>query len=165
MSTCKTTFGSLTNFNKGRIDVFNDNPKNYAFSNIFEVASLSKPYERIAVGKNFKYVIEAVYALGHSNWYASQHDEFVLVMDGKINIELIKLPDHIKASLPTEGATHFESTPNGNNMGSIFAKKGHMALLPKGAAYCFYTDSPAVLLLQTIEGPLTIQKWKEICFS
>jgi hypothetical protein len=41
--------------------------------------------------------------------------------------------------------------------------RGHMALLPKGAAYRFHAEKPAVAMIQTIEGPLTVQKWAEIC--
>jgi hypothetical protein len=39
-----------------------------------------------------------------------------------------------------------------------------MALLPKGAAYQFRVDgSPGVLLLQTIKGDDTIERWAQIC--
>jgi hypothetical protein len=38
-----------------------------------------------------------------------------------------------------------------------------MGLLPKGAAYRFQAEAPAAAMLQTIEGPLTVQKWSEIC--
>jgi hypothetical protein len=38
-----------------------------------------------------------------------------------------------------------------------------MALLPKGSAYQFRAASPGVLLLQTIRGDLTIERWAEIC--
>jgi hypothetical protein len=48
-------------------------------------------------------------------------------------------------------------------MGYIVARRGHMALLPKGAAYQFHAAKPAVILLQTIQGDLTVEKWKEIC--
>ena len=64
MSTQKTYFGSLQHYQKGGVQVIDDDPKNYAFSNIFEVASKSKPYEKVAVGKNLKYVIEALRAEG-----------------------------------------------------------------------------------------------------
>jgi len=60
----QTKFGSLDNFEKGGVEVINDDPKNYVFSNIYEVASKAEPYEKIAVGKNLKYVLEAVRA-GH----------------------------------------------------------------------------------------------------
>jgi hypothetical protein len=38
-----------------------------------------------------------------------------------------------------------------------------MALLPAGSAYRFHADVPAALVFQTIQGPLTVEKWAEIC--
>jgi len=58
----ETRLASLMSYQKGRVDVIDDDPKNYAFSNIFEVASLAKPFEQVAVAKNFEYVLEAVRA-------------------------------------------------------------------------------------------------------
>ena len=55
---------------------------------MFEVASKAKAYERVAVAKNFEYVIEAVRAEGTSPWYATAHDEFVLSMDGEVEVHL-----------------------------------------------------------------------------
>ncbi len=54
-----TTFGSLASYEKGHIEIINDNPKYYVFSNVFEVAAKSKPYEKVAVAKNLEYVVEA----------------------------------------------------------------------------------------------------------
>jgi hypothetical protein len=48
-------------------------------------------------------------------------------------------------------------------MGHIVARRGHMALLPKGAAYQFHAARPGVVLLQTVKGDLTLERWKEIC--
>ena len=62
MSTFVTRFGSLDQYEKGHIEIINDNPKNYVFSNVFEVAGKSKPYEKVAVAKNLEYVIEAIRA-------------------------------------------------------------------------------------------------------
>ena len=62
----ETRLGSLASYEKGGVEVIDDDPKNYAFSNIFEVASLAKPFEQIAVGKNFEYVLEAVRVEGTS---------------------------------------------------------------------------------------------------
>ena len=50
MAEYTTVFGSLDNFRKGGVDLIEDDPKNYVFSNVFDVASKSKPYERVAVG-------------------------------------------------------------------------------------------------------------------
>src|ERR1041385_1079838 len=92
MTDVKTVFGSLRDYQKGRIEIISDDPKNYVFSNVFEVAGKSKPYERVAVGKNFEYVIECLRAEGTSPWYACAHDEFALVMDGRVELRLLK-PD------------------------------------------------------------------------
>jgi hypothetical protein len=53
------------------------------FSNVFEVASKARPYEKVAVGKNIEYVIEAIRVEGTSGWRAPAQDEFALVMDGR----------------------------------------------------------------------------------
>ncbi|MEI9964467.1 MAG: hypothetical protein WDM92_06950 [Caulobacteraceae bacterium] len=50
-------FGSLDSYEKGSIEV-NDDLKHYAFSNVFEVAGKSAPFERVAVAKNIEYVAE-----------------------------------------------------------------------------------------------------------
>jgi len=158
----KTNFGSLDNFEKGGVEVINDDPKNYVFSNIYEVASKAEPYEKIAVGKNLKYVLEAVRAEGTSPWYTASHDESAIVMDGEVEIRLVKLSKALVAE-DHEGTTMLEGNPDGRKMGYIVARRGHMALLPKGAAYQFHASKPGVILLQTIVGDLTIEKWKDIC--
>ena len=158
----KTHFGSLENFEKGGIEVINDNAKNYVFSNIYEVASKAEPYEKIAVGKNLKYVLEAVRAEGTSPWYTASHDESAIVMDGEVEIRLVKLSKALVAD-DHEGTTMLEGNPDGRKMGYIVARRGHMALLPKGAAYQFHASKPGVILLQTIAGDLTVERWKDIC--
>ena len=50
-------------------------------------------------------------------------------------------------------------------MGRIVLRKGHMALLPAHAAYRFSSQAPGVILLQTILGDDTIERWAEICLS
>ena len=157
-----TRFGSLENYEKGGVQVIHDDPRNYAFSNIFEVASRAEPYEKVAVGKNLKYVLEAVRAEGLSPWYSASHDEAAIVMDGEVEIRLVKLKQKLVAE-DHEGTTMLEGNPQGAKMGYIVARRGHMALLPKGAAYQFHAAKPAVILLQTIQGDLTVEKWKEIC--
>jgi len=158
----KTTFGSLEHYEKGGVQIINDDARNYAFSNIFEVASKSEPYEKIAVGKNLKYVLEAIRAEGISPWYAASHDEAAIVMDGEVEIRLVKLEEQI-VSEEHEGTTVLEGAPKGKKMGYIVARRGHMALLPKGAAYQFHAATPGVILLQTIGGDLTAERWKDIC--
>src|SRR5262245_66298659 len=87
-----TKFGSLETYEKGGIELINDDARHYAFSNVFDVASNAKPYEKIAVGKNMQYVLEAIRAEGISEWRTAAHDEFALVMDGEGENRLVKLP-------------------------------------------------------------------------
>lgn len=158
----ETVFASLEKFQKGGVQPINDDPRNYAFSNIFEVASRAEPYEKIAVGKNLKYVLEAIRAEGTSPWFTASHDEAALVMDGEVEIRLVKLNEKIVAD-DREGTTMLEGKPDGRRMGEIVASRGHMALLPKGAAYQFHAAKAAVILLQTIKGDLTVERWNDIC--
>jgi mannose-6-phosphate isomerase-like protein (cupin superfamily) len=158
-----TYFGSLENYRKGGVEVIDDNPKNYAFSNIFEVASKSKPYEKVAVGKNLKYVIEALRAEGTSPWFAAAHDEAALVMDGELEVHYVK-PDQPVVAAGKEGTVKLSAEPAGKKMGYVKVRRGHMALLPAGAAYQFRNaGKPGVLLVQTILGENTVEKWAEIC--
>jgi hypothetical protein len=163
MSSQKTQFGSLENYQKGGVQVLDDDPKNYAFSNVFEVAATSKPYEKVAVGKNLKYVIEALRAEGSSPWFAAAHDEAALSMDGDIEVHYIK-PDAAPVAAGKEGTVKLAAEPKGKNMGWVKIKRGHMALLPAGSAYQFRNSGkPGVLLVQTILGENTVEKWAAIC--
>jgi len=65
--------------------------RHYVFSNIFEVADKSKPWERVVVARNMEYVQEVMRAEGVSPWFACGHDEFALCMDGEVTVEFIKL--------------------------------------------------------------------------
>jgi hypothetical protein len=162
MTHYQTKFGSLQDFDKGRVEIVDDDPKNYVFSNVFDVASKSAAYERVAVAKNFEYVIEVVRAEGTSGWYTADHDEFALCMDGVIEIHLVKLAEAI-APAGHLGAIALDADPDGRKMGRLVLKRGHMGLMPKGSAYRFHADQPAAMMIQTIEGPVTVQKWAEIC--
>ena len=66
-----TEFGSIHSYRKGGVQPIQDDPRNYVFSNIFEVAARSAPWERVVVGKNFEYVIEVARAEGDSPWYTA----------------------------------------------------------------------------------------------
>ena len=50
-------------------------------------------------------------------------------------------------------------------MGRIIADRGHMAMLPAGAAYRFHADKLSVITIQTIQGPLTVERWADICIT
>lgn len=162
-----TKFGAISNYQKGGVEVIDDDARNYVFSNLFEVASKAAPYERIAIGKNFEYVIEVARAEGASPWFACAHDEFVLAMDGQIEVQLIKLaqPDRL-VDPASQGAKQLgEQVPDGKRMGRIVLGRGHMALLPRGSAYRFHSKSPAAMIFQTLQGSVTIEKWADICLS
>tara|TARA_B100001057_G_scaffold409137_1_gene423630 strand:+ start:365 stop:862 length:498 start_codon:yes stop_codon:yes gene_type:complete len=162
MAEYQTRFGSLSDYEKGGVTIINDDPKNYVFSNVFEVADKSSPYERVAVAKNFEYVIEAARAEGTSLWFACAHDEFVIAMDGKVEVHLVK-PDAALVDHDCEGAVALEETPDGRKMGRLILGQGHQGLLPAGSAYRFHAEKPACILIQTIAGAVTVQKWAEIC--
>ena len=160
-----TKFGSLDDYTKGGIDVIDDDPKHYAFSNMFEVASHAKPWEKVAVGKNMEYVLEVIRAEGTSEWRTCAHDEFPLCMDGEVTVELVQAR-HARSSPPTSRA---RSPSTASRPASRWAAsccgKGHMALLPANAAYRFHADQPSVILLQTIHGDDTVERWAEICLQ
>ena len=130
---------------------------------MFEVASISKPYEKVAVGKNRQYVLEVLRAEGTSEWRAASHDEFALVMDGEVEVRLRKLADPSVVPSGKEGSISLGQDPGGQAMGTVKATRGHMTLLPTGAAYQFFAARPGVILLQTIAGDDTVYKWAEIC--
>src|SRR6266568_5530660 len=123
-----TRLASLAAYEKGRVDVIDDDPKNYAFSNIFEVASLAQPFEQIAVAKNFEYVLEAVRVEGTSGWRAAAHDQSALVLDGQVEFVFKTLrrghplPGSGSGSVPDEAAE--------SRMGRVAAGRGHLTLLP-----------------------------------
>jgi len=156
-----TRLASLDDFEKGGVEVIDDDPKNYAFSNIFEVASHAKPFEQIAVGKNFEYVLEAVRVEGTSGWRACSHDQSALVMDGEVEFTLRTLGDG--QSLPGSGSVGVSDDAAATPMGRVVARRGHLTLLPAGRAYRYASTSPAVLLIQTAEGVDTQFRWAEIC--
>ena len=164
MTQYQTRFGALGDYQKGGVEIIDDDPKNYVFSNVFEVAATSAPYERVAVAKNFDYVIEAARAEGVSPWYACAHDEFVLCMDGQIEVHLVKPSDAAVTPAPGAlGAHLLEEPPDGRKMGRLVLDRGHLGLLPKGAAYRFSAETPAAMMIQTQAGPVTVQKWADIC--
>jgi len=160
-----TIFGSLSSYQKGEIQLVTGSAKEYAFSNIFEVASHAKPYEKTVVGKNLEYVMEAIRAEGTSHWYAASHDEFVICMDGEVRVEFVKLADPSSVTSPdVEGTVAVKGEPVGRRMGYVVLRRGQQALLPQGAAYRFISGDPSVLLQQTMFGKLSVERWGEICY-
>lgn len=160
----ETKFGSLDRFEKGGVQVIDDNAKNYAFSNCFEIASKSAPYEKVVFGQNQIYVLEALRAEGTSPWFTCAHDEFALCMDGEVEIHLVKLgAEQTVPDAEHNGAVHVKDEPQGRKMGWLKLRRGHQALLPKNAAYQFRSAKPGVVVLQTCKGDLSVERWAEIC--
>jgi len=160
----QTKFGSLDHYEKGGVQAIADDVKNYAFSNCFDIASKSQPYEKVVFGQNQIYVLETLRAEGESPWYTCAHDEFALVMDGEVEIHLVKL--QAPQTVPDEnhnGAMLVEGEPRGAKMGWMKLKRGHQALLPKNTAYRFKSARPGVVVLQTCKGDLSIERWDQIC--
>ncbi|CAB3764581.1 hydroxyquinol 1,2-dioxygenase [Burkholderia sp. MSh2] len=155
-----TVFGSLDSYRKGEIEITSGSAQHYAFSNVFEVASKSAPYEKVVAGKNLEYVIEVLRTDGESPWFACAHDEFAILMDGEVRIDFIKLD-----TPPTsgQGTVSAGTQPAGRPMGHVVLRKGHQALLPAGCAYRFAASRPGVALVQTMLGELSVQKWADIC--
>ncbi len=158
-----TRFGSLDQYEKGTLEIIDDDPKHYTYSNMFEVAAISAPYEKVAVAKNMEYVLEVMRAEGTSGWRTAAHDEFAIVMDGDVEVHLVKLDDPSVVDHDQEGSIALPGEPAGANMGYVRAGRGHMILLPAGAAYQFRANARGVVLMQTIAGPDTVYKWAEIC--
>ena len=160
----ETKFGSLDHYEKGQVQAIDDDVRHYAFSNCFEVASTSKPYERVVFGQNQIYVLECLRAEGNSPWYTCAHDEFALVMDGEVEIHLVQLkgeqvvpdPDH-------EGAVVVKGEPKGRKMGWMKLRRGHQGMLPKNCAYQFRSAKPGVVIVQTCKGDVSVERWAEIC--
>ena len=157
----ETVFGSLGSYEKGTIDVADD-LKHYAFSNIFDVAGKSRPFERVAVAKNIEYVAEVTKVDGQGPWYVAPHDEFAVVMDGEVEFHYVRL-DAAQAPAGGQGARQLPSQPNGQKMGRVRARRGHQVLLPAGTAYQLSSAKPSVAIIQTLSGPVTVERWEEIC--
>jgi hypothetical protein len=164
-ATYQTRFGSLQHYEKGHVEPIDDDVRHYAFSNCFEIAGRSKPYEKVVFGQNQIYVLETLRAEGSSPWYTSAHDEFALVMDGEVEVHLVKLDAaQTVADENKNGAVLVKGEPKGRKMGWMKLSRGHQGLLPKNTAYQFRAPArPGVIVLQTCKGELSVEKWAEIC--
>lgn len=113
-----TRFGSLSDYSPGRVSVIKDDPRNYAYSNVFAVAAAARPYEKVAVAKNAEYVLEAVRAQGRSPWRIARHDEFILVMDGEVEVRFIQ-PDDQSLVPSADGSVTLSGRPDGSVAGRV----------------------------------------------
>ncbi|BCN40415.1 hypothetical protein ALDI51_37340 [Alicycliphilus denitrificans] len=159
-----TKFGSLNSYEKGRVESITDDVRNYAFSNCFEIAGKSKPWEKVVFGQNQIYVLETIRAEGDSPWFTCAHDEFLLSMDGDMEIHLVKLEgEQIVADTEKNGSVLVQGEPVGRKMGWIKIRRGHQAMLPKNTAYQIRAKNPGVAVLQTCKGDLSVERWADIC--
>ena len=161
----KTTFASIDNYNKGGVQMVSGNIKDYVFSNVYEVAANSKPYERVVVAKNLVYTLESCRAEGESPWYTCAHDEFAIAFDYDVEVHYIKMDDTSFIDDEKDGSFRLEGKPAGQYMGKIILNRGHQALLPEKIAYQFKAEKPATLVLQPILGDESNEKWNEICLT
>ena len=160
----QTRFGSLKNFEKGRVEPIDDDVKHYAMSNCFDIASKSQPYEKVVFGQNQIYVLETLRADGTSPWFTCAHDEFLLSMDGEMEVHLVQLEgDQIVADTEKNGSVIVQGEPKGKKMGWMKLSRGHQALLPKNTAYQIRAAKPCVAILQTCKGDLSVERWADIC--
>jgi hypothetical protein len=159
----QTWLGSLDDYQKGTIEVVSGRAEDFAMSNVFEVASGAQPYEKTVVGRNLDYVIEALKAHRTSAWFAAAHDEFAIALDGTIDVQFVKAAHAPLVDPSAHGSVCFDEPPQGQSMGYVRLRRGHQALLPAGAAYRFVAVQDGVLLLQTMLGPHSVQKWADIC--
>lgn len=161
----QTVFATTDTYRKGGVEIVGvEDPKHYAFCNMYEVAATSKPWERVCVAQNLEYTVEVVRAEGVSPWYACGHDETALCVQGNVETHFIDLAG-TPAAPPADrlGAVRLDGQPSGPAMGHVRAGLGHMTLLPAGAAYQFRASGLAVLLIQTAKGSETVEKWAQIC--
>lgn len=160
-----TKFGSLDAYDKGGIEITGKETRGrYLFSNMFEVAANAEPWARTVVARNLEFTIEVSRTQGSSPWYICAHDETVLVMEGALEVHFIK-PGSDEAVPPEdkEGAVRLAGTPDGAVMGHVAATRGHLVLLPAGAAYQIRSRGRGVALYQSALGEESIEKWAEIC--
>lgn len=164
MSTA-TRFASMDDYTKGSVEIIGqDAAPRYLFSNMFEVAKQSRPWERVVVAKNLEFTIECARAEGDSPWFICAHDETCLVMQGEMEIHFIAVSDaNTKPAADSSGACRLPGAPAGAKMGHVALERGHMALLPANAAYQIRARSIGVVLLQSIEGAESVQRWAAIC--
>ena len=159
----QTRFGSLQSYEKGCVEPIADDVRHYAFSNCFEIAGSAKPYEKVVFGQNQIYVLEVIRAEGESPWFICSHDEFALCMDGAVRVKLCRPAAGFAALDPKSNGSILHTDEPGIRMGWMQLSRGHQAMLPAHCAYQFVSASPSVMILQTCKGPLSIERWAEIC--
>ena len=83
-------------------------------------------------------------------------------MDYDVEVHFKKVNEDAYPDDEKDGSVEL-GTSEGQYMGKISLKRGHMALLPENVAYSFKSAKPSTLMLQSILGDLSEQRWAEIC--
>ena len=149
---------SMAQFSKGGVDIVNprENVKRYVYSNVYEISTRAKPYEKLAVAKNGSYVVECVVAEGvMPHWRLQPHDEFLVCLEGEVRVDFIEP----RTELPPGGHTEVP----GEELGHIIVREGNLCLLPKGIAYRLSASRRSLLLQQAKQSADTVFAWQEIC--
>ena len=160
MATYTTAFASLDRYDKGGVEVINDDPKNYVFSNMFDVASAAALGEG-GGGQEHGVRARGRAGRGHLEWRAAPTTSSRWWSTARWWSSCSTRPS--RRSTRAQGSVAVAGEPAGTPMGRITAGRGHMALLPAGRCYRFHAERPGVILLQTIEGPDTVYRWADIC--
>ena len=160
-----TVFASTESYVKGGVEITGkEDPSHYLFSNMFDVAANSPPWERVVVAKNLEFTIECMRAEGDSPWFVCAHDETALLMQGKMTTHFVEPDDaNILPAADKDGAILLGEAPAGLKMGHVNAQRGHLTLLPANAAYQFSAAEVSVVLIQSVLGDLSVEKWAQIC--
>jgi len=163
--TLPTRFASLADHQQGGVEIIGDErAARYLFSNLYAVAARAAPWERVVIAKNLEFTIECVRAEGPSPWTICAHDETALVMEGEMTVHFVQPAD--PALVPATdhpGAVCLAAAPAGKAMGYVRLRRGHLALLPAGAACQFRPSTTGVLLLQSLLGQESVERWADIC--
>ena len=146
LPTYTTRFGSLADYEKGEIELIDDDPKHYAFSNIFEVAAqLEALREGRRRQEHASTCSRRSAPRARREWRTAPHDEFALVMDGEVEIHLRQARRRAggptagrDGSIALDGRAGRPADGHGHRAG-----RGHMTLLPAGAAYQFHAERPS----------------------
>ena len=91
------------------------------------------------------------------------HDEAALVMDGEVEVHLVK-PDQPLVAEGKEGSVKLSGRAEGEEDGlGEDSPRAHGAVAQGRGVSVPQHSEPGVVLLQTIKGENTIERWAEIC--
>jgi hypothetical protein len=86
-------------------------------------------------------------------------------MDHNVEVHFMELGDTSKIDDEQDGSFKLTAQPLGKKIGMVTLSRGHMAMLPEKTAYQFRAAKPSTLLLQTILGQESLERWTEICLK